>query len=101
MSAMGTKTEPQARTMHLQATELWHGVRYRGKIVWWTRKLSDGSWLAVNQERKGLWHWHHRGPDYVGETGDRTARVRGKGHAGTAMAARALADRYLTEGVTP
>jgi hypothetical protein len=40
----------------------WERITSQGKLVYWRRRLDDGSYFAVTREGGSGWTWAHRGP---------------------------------------
>ena len=68
----------------------WERITSQGKLVYWRRRLDDGSYLAVNRTTEG-WAWAHRGPEH-----DRDCyRLHAEGVASSSTAARECADTHI------
>jgi hypothetical protein len=64
----------------------WEAITAHGQLIYWRRKLSDQTWLAVRQIEAG-WRWQHLGP--------RSGHVNAEGTNRTVNAARQAADDQL------
>lgn len=74
----------------------WERIESLGRLIYWCRRLSDGSFLTVSRCKDGVggWEWYHRGPNYV--RGIPEIQTAAKWYASTRGAKKA-ADAYVRE----
>jgi hypothetical protein len=76
----------------------WEPIKSQGRLVYWRRRLGDGSYLAVSPDSIAApkwWHWQHRGPQNDPADGTKQLHARGDREVRSAATARRHADRYL------
>jgi hypothetical protein len=71
---------------------VWESIRSSAdhrRVMYYRRRFSDGTWLAVSRNNK-IWHWAHYGPvpgcRHAGGEGARTSRL-----------AKTQADEYIAD----
>lgn len=80
------------RFCETEYTEDWKRIDSDGKLVYYRRKRSDGSFLTVKKTENG-WHWAHRSSET--DPVDHTAIILRAGYESTQVAAKKAAQDHI------